>query len=89
MTDMWMSVGLSLQSPYIKLTLHDGTLSEDSWFPGWNEVERTTGKVHNDGYVEFNEHFRLNKPGIVLKFLIHDFVLSCGCREPALSSSRP
>ena len=63
---MWMSVGLSLQSPYIKLTLHDGTLSEDSWFSGHGgEVVCTTVKVHNGGHAEFNENFVLNKPGIV------------------------
>ena len=67
MTDMWMSVGLSLQSPYIKLTLHDGTLSKDSWFSSseYNEVVSTTVKVHNGGHAEFNENFDLNKRGTV------------------------
>ena len=48
---------LCCQSPYIKFTLHDGS------FPNVGETVQTTVKSHSGGHADYNEAFKLNKPG--------------------------
>ena len=59
-----------LQSPYIKFTLHDGKLDENSWFESdAGEVVQTTVKSHSGGHAKYDEKFVLNKPGKPIWFL--------------------
>ena len=60
------------QSPYIKFTLHDGTMDDTAlFFTGRGEVVQTLVQPHAGGHAKFNEKFILNKPGNFLFLFSH------------------